>query len=111
MEWFASLFFYRNYTSLLHIEQTPGYPWFTTHFWSLSLEEHFYLLLPALLILTRRKARTLTLMVIILAVIVHRQLELAHRESFTIEFHTDIRLDALLIPALFADTVALRGVR
>jgi peptidoglycan/LPS O-acetylase OafA/YrhL len=102
MEWFASLFFYRNYSSLYRIDQTLGLPWFTTHFWSLSLEEHFYLLLPALLLLTRRKARIAVLVVIILAVIVHRQLELAHRVWFTIVFHTDIRLDALLIPALFA---------
>jgi peptidoglycan/LPS O-acetylase OafA/YrhL len=102
MEWFASLFFYRNYSSLYHIDQTLGLPWFTTHFWSLSLEEHFYLLLPALLFLTRRKGRIASLVVIILSVIVHRQLELAHREWFTIVFHTDIRLGALLIPALFA---------
>jgi peptidoglycan/LPS O-acetylase OafA/YrhL len=102
MEWLASLFFYRNYSSLYRIELTRGLPWFTTHFWSLSLEEHFYLLLPALLILTRKKARIASLVAIILAVIVHRQLELAHREWFTIVFHTDIRLDALLIPALFA---------
>lgn len=102
MEWFASLFFYRNYSSLYHIERGLGYPWFTTHFWSLSLEEHFYFLLPALLVLTRRKARLASLLAIILAVIVHRQSALAHREWFTIVFHTDIRLDALLIPALFA---------
>jgi peptidoglycan/LPS O-acetylase OafA/YrhL len=102
MEWLASLFFYRNYSSLYHIEQTLGLPWFTTHFWSLSLEEHFYLLLPPLLVLTRRKARIASLAGIIVAVIVHRQFELAHREWFTIAFHTDTRLDALLIPALFA---------
>ena len=38
----------------------------------------------------------------ILTVIAHRQLALAHKQWFTIVFHTDIRLDALLIPALFA---------
>ena len=102
MEWFASLFFYRNYSSLYHIDQTLGLPWFTTHFWSLSLEEHFYLVLPALLVLTRGKTRIVSLVLIILTVIAHRQLELAHRQWFTIVFHTDIRLDALLIPALFA---------
>jgi peptidoglycan/LPS O-acetylase OafA/YrhL len=35
-------------------------------------------------------------------VIAHRQLELIHHSWFTIQFHTDIRLDALTIPALFA---------
>jgi peptidoglycan/LPS O-acetylase OafA/YrhL len=101
-EWLASLFFYRNYSSLYHIEQTRQLPWFTTHFWSLSIEEHFYLLLPALLLFTRGKVRIVTLTVLSFCVIVHRQLELAHRSWFSIQFHTDVRLDALMIPALFA---------
>lgn len=102
VEWFASLFFYRNYSSLYHIEQTRGLPWFTTHFWSLSIEEHFYLLLPTLLILTRKRFRIAGLLGIIGLVLVHRQLELNHRPWFTVMFHTDIRLCALLIPSLFA---------
>ena len=102
VEWFASLFFYRNYSSLFHIERTLQLPWFTTHFWSLSIEEHFYLLLPALLLFTRGKVRIATLGLISICVIAHRQLELIHRSWFTIQFHTDVRLDALMIPALFA---------
>ncbi len=101
-EWLASLFFYRNYTFTYYLERALQPPWFTTHFWSLSIEEHFYLLLPALLLLTRGKARIATLAVISVCVIAHRQLELAHRSWFTVQFHTDMRLDALLIPALFA---------
>jgi peptidoglycan/LPS O-acetylase OafA/YrhL len=31
----------------------PGY-WYTAHFWSLAVEEHFYLLLPGFLVLFRR---------------------------------------------------------
>jgi peptidoglycan/LPS O-acetylase OafA/YrhL len=101
-EWFASLFFYRNYSSLYHIEETLQLPWFTTHFWSLSIEEHFYFLLPALLLFTRGKIRIAALAVISFCVIAHRQLELTHKSWFTVQFHTDVRLDALLIPALFA---------
>ena len=101
-EWLSSVFFYRNYSSLFHIERTLGLPWFTTHFWSLSIEEHFYLILPALLLFTRGKVRIVTLSVISLCIIAHRFVELTHRGWFTIQFHTDVRLDALMIPAIFA---------
>jgi peptidoglycan/LPS O-acetylase OafA/YrhL len=58
--------------------------------------------LPALLLLTRGKARIICLASISICVIAHRQMELAHRSWFTVQFHTDVRLDALLMPALFA---------
>lgn len=47
--WLAAMFFYRNYYSAW--TGTDGISPYTNHFWSLSVEEHFYLFLPALLIL------------------------------------------------------------
>src|SRR5579864_573540 len=39
----SSLFFLRNYTSTFtHLQTT--YPYYTSHFWSLAVEEHFYLI-------------------------------------------------------------------
>jgi peptidoglycan/LPS O-acetylase OafA/YrhL len=40
----ASAFFYRNYLTGI-----VGPSWYTAHFWSLAVEEHFYLLWPAIL--------------------------------------------------------------
>ena len=40
----ASLFFYRNY-----LTEPVARSWYTGHFWSLAIEEHFYLLWPAFL--------------------------------------------------------------
>ncbi len=101
-EIFSALFFSRNYSRLFHIDQLLHPPWFTQHFWSLSIEEHFYLLLPALLLFTRGKTRIACLAVISFLVIAHRHLELLHRGWINVQFHTDIRLDGLMIPALFA---------
>jgi peptidoglycan/LPS O-acetylase OafA/YrhL len=99
----GSLFFYRNY--LPSSQETSG--WFTAHFWSLNVEEHFYLLWPAMLVMTRRKLAIPIGFAVSVAVwrfldiryhIVHANLWLPGR--------TDVRLDSLLWGCILAIMVS-----
>ena len=92
----SSFFFLRNYTgSFSHFQST--YPFYTSHFWSLAVQEHFYLLLPILLVSTPKKWRIRLLLILAIAVSLHR---ISHGSRLS--FHTDMRLDELLVPAVLA---------
>lgn len=99
-EWFAALFFCRNYSFLSF---TPGHvDWFTSHFWSLSLEEQFYLIFPWILAFAPKRYRIAALSALIACVILWRSYrQLTHPWDQMLK-HLDTRLDALLIPALLA---------
>ena len=53
LELVSSMFFFRNYV----LAGLPPAHWFTAHFWSLAVEEHFYLLLPGILVFFPEAAR------------------------------------------------------
>jgi peptidoglycan/LPS O-acetylase OafA/YrhL len=75
--------------------------WFTEHYWSLSMEEHFYLFWPAILAFARpRKARLLAL-AIVGALLFYRPWGEAHFDADAYQ-HTDMRLDAFLLPCILA---------
>jgi peptidoglycan/LPS O-acetylase OafA/YrhL len=95
-ELLASLFFFRNYTSLFSHWQTI-YPYYTSHFWSLAVEEHFYLILPGLLVLSPKRLRAPFLLILAAAISLHRIAPYSW-----LSLHTDMRLDALLAPAALA---------
>ena len=103
----ASLLLVRNY-----VGNAPGVDpsWPTAHFWSLSVEEHFYLLLPAFLCFVR-KGRGLLLLSLAAINLVWRFFVLAHSHeaNFQIITRTDVCLHMLLLPAAIA--VFLRGAQ
>jgi peptidoglycan/LPS O-acetylase OafA/YrhL len=98
----AALFF-RNYVPLFMGDDGHGF--YTALFWSLAVEEHFYLLWPLLLILSLRRGVAGRVAIgLALTIAVWRRLEgnflwLQHAldlPQYQFYFRTDTRLDALL---------------
>lgn len=79
--------------------------WFTSHFWSLSVEEHFYLFLPGFLVLFRRGRLAILAMLVVLLEI-WRVVVLTHPrlQGFTwlIFLRTDVVLGGILLGSVFA---------
>jgi peptidoglycan/LPS O-acetylase OafA/YrhL len=97
LEWFSALFFFRNYS----VTGPPQSYWFTGHFWSLAVEEHFYLLLPGIMLFFP-KGRAFVLGGLTCGVMIWRTW-LSHQPyTVPIGYRTDTILDVLLIAALVA---------
>lgn len=100
-ELLASLLFYRNYLPV-----PDERAWYTGHFWSLAVEEHFYLLLPLLWVVVGRRRLFATLFGLSVAVFAWRAVEARyHLIPFgdgIFSFRTDLRLDGLLWGCLAA---------
>lgn len=99
-DWLGALFFFHNYTFLLGKLGTDSV--FVNHFWSLAVEEHFYLILPAILVFIPRRWRVPGLLALALLVEIHRWRLLHWRTWSQVGDHTDVLLDLLLIPATLA---------
>jgi len=75
--------------------------WFTSHFWSLSVEEHFYLFWPAILAFARPKKAQFIALAMIVALVFYRPWAEVHSGAGAYQ-HTDMRLDVFLVPCLLA---------
>jgi peptidoglycan/LPS O-acetylase OafA/YrhL len=94
----AAFFLVRNYVGV-NGSTTDAYP--TAHYWSLSVEEHFYILLPTFLLLIRRW-RAPILITAGAADFAWRTYLLFHASSatsFQVSSRTDTSLCFLLLPA------------
>lgn len=78
--------------------------WQTAHFWSLAVEEHFYLFLPGFLVLCRRY-RLAVMLVLVLAAEGWHSYVLQHLQpgfSSLIFLHTDMRIGGILLGCVAA---------
>jgi peptidoglycan/LPS O-acetylase OafA/YrhL len=91
-ELLASLFLYRNYLD--------ANAWFTGHFWSLSIEEQFYLAWPLVLAVAGIQRSRLLAAVGVTGLAVWRQMHWPLHDFAG--FHTDMRLDGILCGSLMA---------
>jgi peptidoglycan/LPS O-acetylase OafA/YrhL len=93
-ELWSALLFFNNYW--------PDRSWFTVHFWSLSVEEHFYLLWPAVLsLLGPRRIRWFAVAVIV-ATVAWRPVGFHLMPGVSAIERTDMRLDAFMFACLLA---------
>ena len=96
----SAAFFYNNYWA--------DRSWYTVHFWSLSVEEHFYVLWPVLLIGLGVRRAFFAAGLLIAAVELWRPWSLIHLHlPYPALQRTDMRLDAFLFAGVLA--ILLRG--
>jgi len=114
-EWWSSVLFFRNYLPIRLVSQ--GWGGYTIHYWSLAVEEHFYLLWPSLLVLTQPKRAKWLAGGLAILVACWRSWDLRHQflerhvHGLLFGSRTDIRLDGLLMGCLVALLLADDGLR
>jgi len=114
-EFVAATLFYRNYLPVILGPNGAGF--FTSHYWSLGVEEHFYLFWPALLLLAGRKRALPVAIAIAVFVAVWRHFE-AWREIMlynaiqpTYFARSDTRIDSIMWGVVAALALARPEVR
>jgi len=105
-EWWSCVFFFRNYLPPSLI--TKGWGGYTIHYWSLAVEEHFYLIWPALLALSGIKRARWWAAGLAVTIAFWRSWDFRHHfvdhhiPGLLFASRTDVRLDGLLVGCLAA---------
>jgi peptidoglycan/LPS O-acetylase OafA/YrhL len=110
--WLGALFFYRNYWPYFFASNAGT--WFTGHFWSLSVEEHFYFLLPSVVVFFPRLRRRILLMLTVVCCGWLAIFLLIPSGKILPQFweqRTEFCLCALLIPAIYALSLVSASTR
>lgn len=95
----GAAFFYGNYL--------PSESWFTGHFWSLALEEHFYLLWPPLLTAFRAERA-----IWVAAGLAGLSILLRYQSTgLILKGYSHLRLDSFMLPCILAILLANRQAR
>jgi peptidoglycan/LPS O-acetylase OafA/YrhL len=102
MDFAAAALFFSNYV--------VSASWYTGHFWSLAIEEHFYLFWPPILLLAGRRWAAVCGTILIALTVVLRLLSTRNAPAGAdLPGYTWLRLDAFMFPCILA--VALRDPR
>ncbi len=102
----ASVLLFRNYIA------TDWYAgWYTAHFWSLNIEEHFYLFWPILFCFTRRRIKVLVVIALLDALWRSISFRMQLDPNIWSPGRTDVRIDSLLWGCILAIVLADPGWR
>jgi peptidoglycan/LPS O-acetylase OafA/YrhL len=90
----------RNYLPL----RAGPHAWYTAHFWSLAVEEHFYLFLPGFLVLVRKHRIAILCTIVVLLETWRTVVFNQPRLQFGLdpEFRTDMAVGGILLASLLA---------
>lgn len=97
----SALIFLRNYWG-----SDPQHGWYTAHFWSLAVEEHFYLFWPALLVFVGTRRSRFLAPALAVAFALWRRLDMRHAFIPPL-LHNDLRSDYRMDALLWGCTLAL----
>ena len=96
-----AFFFNLTYTTNFHFIDIQKWPSIFSQFWSLSVEEHFYLVWPLIVLIIKRRYILLTTIIVIVVAILFRFISFTNSQDFfKVYIHTLSCLDLFMYGAI-----------